>query len=362
MIKRIFIKGVLAASSFLVTTSAVAQNNDSKAKAELTDELRERMAHNMLVYQRNIGGWPKHVNEVKINYAKELSAAEEAATKKDGSKNDATIDNNATIKEIRFLTEQFKKTNNKAYLDAVHKGIAYLIKAQYANGGWPQFYPDFSNYRHQITYNDNAMVNVLNLLQDVAEKRSPFDVVDPAYIAEANAAVKKGVDCIVKTQVKVNGQLTSWCAQYDEKTLQPAKARAFELVSLSGSETVGITEFLMRQRNPSPEVKAAIVASVNWLQKVKVEGVTLKEVKVAGAAKGYDRVVEPEAGSVLWARFYDVDTNEPFFCGRDGVKRKNISEIEYERRNGYSWYGTWPKTLLEKKYPAWAASNSIALK
>jgi hypothetical protein len=38
---------------------------------------------------------------------------------------------------------------------------------------------------------------------------------------------------------------------------------------------------------------------------------------------------------------------------RDGVPKGSLSEIGYERRNGYAWLGTWPRDLLEKEYPIW---------
>ena len=54
-----------------------------------------------------------------------------------------------------------------------------------------------------------------------------------------------------------------------------------------------------------------------------------------------------------WARFYDLKTRKPVFCDRDGIPKATLAEIGHERRNNYSWYGTWPRTLLEKDYPAW---------
>ncbi len=92
-------------------------------------------------------------------------------------RNDATIDNSATTKEIRYLVTGYKKWHNKSYLDAAEKGIRYLLKMQYPNGGFPQFYPDSSGYRNQITFNDNAMVNALNILWDVAHRSNDFDVI-----------------------------------------------------------------------------------------------------------------------------------------------------------------------------------------
>ena len=64
-------------------------------------------------------------------------------------------------------------------------------------------------------------------------------------------------------------------------------------------------------------------------------------------------VVADASAPPLWARFYDIDTNQPIFCDRDGVAKRQLGEIGHERRNGYGWYGPWPAALLEKDYPAW---------
>ena len=55
----------------------------------------------------------------------------------------------------------------------------------------------------------------------------------------------------------------------------------------------------------------------------------------------------------MWARFYEIGTNRPIFSDRDGIPKRELSEIGYERRNGYAWLGYWPQRLLEREYPAW---------
>lgn len=336
-------------------------NDNAKGNGPVTtqdsSDPKELIARNMLIYQRSAGGWPKHVNDKKIDYTKRLSASQEASIKDDSFRNDATIDNGATVKEIRFLAEQYKLTGKKPYLGAVEKGLLYLLKAQHANGGWPQFFPDTSGYRKHITYNDNAMVNVLNLLQDVSLGLNYMDAVDKSFIDLSKSAVEKGIECILNTQVKVNGKLTAWCAQHDKNTLLPVKARSYELVSLSGMESVGILEFLIRQKNPSERVKLSVAAGVEWLKTVQLNGYKYEAVTDSSKPKGFDKFLLKDPKSVIWARYYDVDTNEPFVSGRDGNKKKDIQDIEYERRVGYAWYGAWAKKLLEVRYPAWAAIN-----
>ncbi len=343
----------------------VINANGTVATPEPITPTNDPIAENMLLYQRSNGGWPKHFQgDKKVDYKKQLTEDERKELQAGFAEGiDATIDNDATTKEIRYLAKAFKQTQNKTYLKAAEKGIEYLLKAQYGNGGWPQFYPDFSLYRSEITYNDNAMINVLNVLLDVVRKTNDMEVVvadlgkvDTSYIHRCSLSVERGVDCILKTQLKQNGKLTAWCAQYDAKTLQAAKARMYELPSLSGAESVGIVRFLMRIDNPSNEIIAAINGATGWFNKVKITGYKFIDIKAPNEPSGRDRVFVPDStGGVIWARFYDLDTNEPFFSGRDSQRKKTIAEVENERRIGYAWYGNWPEKLLTTEYPAWRA-------
>ena len=319
-----------------------------------TTVVTDPIAENMLLYQRSNGGWPKHFKEQKVDYNQNLSADDLVILRRGYAEGiDATIDNDATFKEIKYLVKAYNADKNKKYLDAAEKGIAYILKAQYQNGGWPQYYPDFSSYRSEITYNDNAMVNVLTLLDEVVRKKNGMQVINASFIAPSKDAIERGIDCILKTQIKQNGKLTVWCAQYDAKSLLPAKARKYELVSLSGSESVGIVRFLMSVDNPSKEVITAINSSFEWFNKVKIVGFKFGEITGQPTPSGKDKVLSPDPSSTIWARFYTIENNEPFFCGRDGIAKKSVTEIEFERRVGYAWYGVWPAKLLSSDYPAW---------
>ena len=75
------------------------------------------------------------------------------------------------------------------------------------------------------------------------------------------------------------------------------------------------------------------------------------EVLVGEGKKDY-RMVPCEDCPTLWARFYELETNRPFFCDRDGIKKYDISEIGHERRNGYSWYNKDGSKVL-KRYEKW---------
>ena len=313
------------------------------------DSIAERMLH----YQRANGGWPQPGGDA-IDYMKELTPAQLQKLGQEKEKLDATIDDRATTREINYLIEAFQKTHNPTYRLAAERGIKYLLSAQQANGGWAQFYPDSSGYRKQITYNDNAMIDVLWVMKRTAEGANGFEEVDKTLVRQAKQAVDKGVNCILKTQYIQHGTLTAWCAQHDRNTLLPTNARKFELASLSGAETVGILRFLMSLEKPSPAVKEAVRAGVTWLDSVKLPGVATNIISNPKLPRGTDVVMVADSGSTMWARFYELDTNRPFFCGRDGVKKYSLAEIDPERRTGYAWYGTWPEKLLAKEFPKWA--------
>ena len=306
-----------------------------------------RIAENVLLYQQTTGGWPKNIYMPAELSKAELKVAIEA--KKDV--NESTIDNNATSTEIQYLARTYQATKDNRYKDAVIHGFEYLFKAQYANGGWPQFYPRPKGYYIEITYNDNAMFNVLQLLRKVYEKQAPYTFLPDATIEKAHTAFNKGIDCILKTQVKRNGKLTVWCAQHDHVTLQPAKARAYELPSLSGQESDNLVLLLMSLPNPSEEIKNAIEGAVTWFKESSITGTTKEGFTDAQGRKDF-RMVPCTDCPPMWARFYDLESNRPFFCDRDGVKVYSISKIGYERRNGYSWYNNDGAKVI-REYAKW---------
>jgi PelA/Pel-15E family pectate lyase len=98
---------------------------------------------------------------------------------------------------------------------------------------------------------------------------------------------------------------------------------------------------------PSRPVVEAIEDGVAWLRGAAIRGIRVEK-------RSDDRVVVVDRSAPpLWARFYDLETEKPFFCGRDGVKKAVLAEVEKERRTGYAFYGNWPEKLIDEDYPRW---------
>ena len=121
-----------------------------------------RIADNILLYQRNAGGWAKG-----NDYFKEYTGAEKQSVSFKKQLRDCTFDNDATHTELSFLAKAFTATGDNRYIDAFCRGIDLIFEAQYENGGWPQYYQETNRrwswdnsqwnpegLEHLITYND----------------------------------------------------------------------------------------------------------------------------------------------------------------------------------------------------------------
>ncbi|MBN1132227.1 MAG: pectate lyase [Bacteroidales bacterium] len=275
------------------------------------------------------------------------------------SAREITIDNGATYTQMHFLASVFESTGLERFKEGFLNGVDYLLEAQYENGGWPQYYPGREGYYENITFNDGAMIGVMNILRDIAVGKYPF--VDSSRSQSAKLAIEKGVQAILDTQIEVEGSLTAWCAQYDPITLEPACARTYELKSISGSESVGILRYLMGIEHPDARIIRAVNEAIKWFDRVKLEDIRLIRTRNESLPRGFDLVVgfDPESKTPLWARFYEIGTNYPIFVGRDGVVKYALSEIEHERRVGYSWLGNYAGHMISEEYPAWCEKWNI---
>jgi len=306
----------------------------------------KRIAANILEEQSSLGGWPKNIDTT--------------APPTPGRDLQPTFDNNATTDELRYLARMFNATQDARYRKAFEQGVDYILQSQYQNGGWPQRYPSGSGYERYITFNDEAMVRLMQFVREISSADA-YRFVDADRRAKARQAFDRGIDCILKCQIKVDGKLTAWCAQHDENDFSPRPARTFELVSLSGSESVGIVQLLMSLNDPSPQVVQSIESAVAWFESAQIHGIRQEIVKDEKSPKGTNKVViKDDSAPPLWARFYEIGTNRPMFVDRDGIPKYDLAEIGYERRNGYGWLGDRPRQLLEKDYPAWRKRRKAA--
>ncbi|MDP1561785.1 MAG: pectate lyase [Pirellulaceae bacterium] len=317
------------------------------------DQVKE-IVDNILLFQRSNGGWPKDYDMTAI-----LTPDQRAVVSSTRENNDASFDNGNIHSQVEYLAKAISQADDPEWQAACLQGLDFILRSQYPNGGFPQRFPSPKSYHAHITFNDGVMVGILNLLHDASKGTKPFEWLDADRRQQAKNAVDRGVQCLLKSQIRKDGKRTGWCQQHDEITLEARPARKFELASICPQETTEIVRFLMRQPSPSSELIDAADSAIAWLESVRLNGIRVDRVR--STPESFLRhdtdidvvvVVDPNAKS-LWARHYEIQTDRPIFAGRDGMKKYELASIERERRTGTAWYGGWPSLLIEREYPKW---------
>ncbi len=335
-----------------------------------------RIAHNIVTYQVPDGGWSKNINMA-------------AGPRKPGNRYDtnnldrygkpggfdepldpnwsyiATLDNNATWNQIRFLAHvttvllaEHKDAEAAPFRASVERGVEYLLNAQYPHGGWPQVWPLEGTYHDAITLNDDAMIHAVEILHDVAIGAPDYKFLPESLVKRAGPAANRGIACLLKIQIVEHGKKTAWADQYDALRLTPTSARNYEMPALTSSESASIVDFLMSLKHPTPAEVASVHDAAAWFKKVEIDGYrwgTGNFFADRRSPQGIMLEKDPGAGP-MWSRFYQIPTNLPIFGDRNKTINNNVNEISRERRDGYAWYNKAGIPMLAE-YATWAKSH-----
>ena len=79
----------------------------------------KRIAENVLLYQRDIGGWPKNIQmqeELTEKQKKDLTALKKTAV-------ETTTDNGATCQEMLFMSKMYAQVKDERYKESFLKGL-----------------------------------------------------------------------------------------------------------------------------------------------------------------------------------------------------------------------------------------------
>ncbi len=318
-------------------------------------EEAERIGDQILLYQRVTGAWPKNTDMVRRLTDRER----EEVVKAKNNTHDSTIDNGATTSQMIFLARLYQATGKERFRDAFLKALQYILDGQYENGGWPQIWPHTEGYHAHITFNDDAIANILFIFDDIRNSRTPYEgeLIDKATRKRVAEAFDKGIECILKCQIYVDGEPTVWCQQHYKESFEPAPARVFEHACYCTQESASLVRLLMTLPKPSKRVKEAVHGAMKWFDTYKLTGLKLVRTGWRPGERRDTKLVEDATAKLpIWGRFYNFEYCEPFVCDRDGIQRRRLEQIGLERRTGYSWYGSRPAELYPL-YEKWAEQH-----
>jgi len=328
-----------------------------------SDEAR-RLADNLVSFQTPAGGWSKNIDMTSQPRAPGERFANGNLSRYPGgldfdTPHDAdwkyvgTFDNDATTTQLQFLARVITASGgaSDSHRKAFLKGLDYIFAAQYPNGGWPQVWPFQGGYHDAITYNDGAITHILALLKAVASNEQDYGFVPRRTRMRARRSMERGIECVLATQIRVDGRRTVWCQQHDTLTLAPTSARNYEMPCQASAESAEIALFLMDLPKPAVEIISAVDSAVKWFEKTKIENVDYRR----GDPNGRDLVAAQGQGP-LWARYYEIGTDRPIFGDRDQTIHDRLEEISAERRRGYGWYRDTPREAIVR-YRVWKTAE-----
>jgi hypothetical protein len=278
--------------------------------------------------QLRSGGWDYRI---EFDPAKRGKVAYRVEPGSEKGRNVTTLDDNNTQAALRLLmrVDMALARKDKELHDATVYGLQCLLKAQYPNGAWPQRYDAFpdaakfpiakarypeswsitypaQDYRGYYTLNDNSIADVVDVLFEASRLYG-----EPAY----RQAAQRAGDFLILAQLPE--PQPAWAQQYDT-AMQPAWARKFEPPAVTGGESRGAVQTLLRiyQETGDRKYLEPIPRALAYLR----------------------RSVLPDG---RLARFYELQTNRPLYFTKD--YKLTYSDADVPTHYGFK-VGNWVET------------------
>jgi PelA/Pel-15E family pectate lyase len=224
---------------------------------------------------------------------------------KGGGPNNSTLDDNISQSAIRFMSrlDEALDFKDKAVHESATIALQALLKAQFANGAFPQIwtgpvpnvetkkanYPDY-DYRTEGKVKDYWNMYTLNdgLAGTVSETLLTAE--DVYKDTRCRAALKKLGDFLILAQMPEPQPV--WAQQYD-RDMHPIWARRFEPAAITGGESQDAIETLMKiyRTTGDKEYLEPIPRALAYLKKSLLPDGRL-------------------------ARYYELKTNRPLYMNR----------------------------------------------
>lgn len=175
----------------------------------------------------------------------------------------ATFDDAGTAETMQLLLRLYLIRHEARLLPPLNRAIAFVLRSQYPNGGWPQRWPydaHYPAYQRYITFND-----------DVAKENIRFLIMAGQALGrpELLRAARRGMEIFLTTQGRV--PQAGWGLQYDLR-LNVAGARTYEPRALVTHTTAANVEQLMDFYRLTGDRRflARIPEALDWLASVRL--------------------------------------------------------------------------------------------
>ena len=261
-----------------------------------------RTGHHLVNGQLKSGGWTYRIE----TNARQRARYAYRNTPESRGRNTTTLDDDTTQSALRFLMrlDAELRFEDAAVHDSVEFALDSLLQAQYPNGGWPQrfdappdpgdfpirkaaFPSDWSRkypgrkYTGFYTLNDNTLADTIETMLLASQVYNN---------ATYRKAAERGGDFLLLAQMPE--PQPAWAQQYNNR-MEPAWARKFEPPAVTGGESKGAIQVLIRLYLATGQEKyiESIPSALDYLERSRLPDGRL-------------------------ARFYELRTNRPLYFTR----------------------------------------------
>lgn len=203
------------------------------------------IADNLLLMQRNNGGWPAHQNPFR-----KLSREERLQYLKDQNAKDASFLDYNIFPQIFYLSHVYLQTGDVRYRNAARKGLRLVIASQLYNGGWTLRAGREAPGGEDVRVDMAVTLDALQFLRQIAAGDMPYGYIPFDMRKQAADAVRKGDELLLRLQQADNSRLSLWASAYGLNSSQPVAAQGEVLAALNVPLSVRIIYYLMALQRP----------------------------------------------------------------------------------------------------------------
>lgn len=309
------------------------------------------IADNLLLMQRNNGGWPAYLNPFLV-----LSSDERLQYLKDQNAKDASFRHHNIFPQVFYLSHVYLQTGDVRYRNAARKAIRLILASQVYNGGWTLQASASVGDEQGLVIDTGATLDALSFLRKVAAGEMPYGYISFDMRRQAAEAVRKGDQLLLRLQQAHNSRLSVWASAYSLDSSLPVAAEDELIAALNVPLSVRLAQYFMAVKRPPAELVRSINGAVSWLQNNSLHSWLQRQQQSARGPSNPLTLPKSEeylADTPIWAQRYNITDSSPLRASFSSSVRT-------------SWFaqpqatGVWPQTLLQSEYPQWRSATLSA--
>jgi PelA/Pel-15E family pectate lyase len=228
----------------------------------------------------------------------------------------ATFDDAGTSEAMQLLLRIYLERREAKYRAPLDRAIAFVLRSQYPNGGWPQRWPhdaSYPGYARYITFNDDVAAENIRFLLMVYQSLGE---------ARVRGAIVRAMNIFLLTQQP--RPQPGWGLQYT-LDLRPAGARSYEPRALVTHTSAANVRQLINFYRLTGERRflARIPEALDWLESLRLPP-------------------DPARRDRDFPTFIEIGTNRPLYVHRRGSNVVNGAYyVDYSPAATLGHYSAW---------------------